>query len=65
MGTETTFRVFAPRAEALRLYLYHNAEDEIPYQTLDLTVDADGVWETTVEGDLHGTYYDYTAHGPG
>lgn len=63
-GTETAFRVFAPRAEALRLYLYHNADDQDPYATHDLTVDADGVWETTLEADLHGVYYAFTAHGP-
>lgn len=65
-GNRTSFRIFAPRADAVRLYLYRNAEDS-PQQairTIELTKDADGVWETVVTGDQHGIYYDYTIHGP-
>ena len=62
----TTFRIFAPRAEAVRLYLYDTADaaPEAARQTLDMVRDAVGVWEAVVEGDQHGTYYDFTVHGP-
>jgi len=65
-GTTTTFRVFSPRATAVRLYLYHGAKDT-PAQAqrvLEMTRDPDGVWEATLPGDLHGTWYDFTVHGP-
>ncbi|MDX2284004.1 MAG: alpha-amylase family glycosyl hydrolase [Bacteroidia bacterium] len=61
-GSETVFRLFAPRATGVRLYLYREAAGAA-YNTQDLRADADGVWETTVPGNLHGVYYDYTIHG--
>jgi pullulanase/glycogen debranching enzyme len=65
-GRETTFRIFAPRATAVRLYLYEGRETppEAADRTVEMTRDADGVWEATVSGDLHGTWYDFTVHGP-
>lgn len=65
-GKRTTFRIFSPRAEQVRLFLYATA-DAAPAQAtsvLNMIRDADGVWEATVEGDLHGTWYDFTVHGP-
>jgi pullulanase/glycogen debranching enzyme len=65
-GSVTTFRVFSPRAEAVRLYLYQGRDDApaeaqhlVDMQRLD-----DGVWEIAVPGDLHGSWYDFTVHGP-
>ncbi|MEM6338276.1 MAG: pullulanase, partial [Bacteroidota bacterium] len=62
--THTAFRVFAPRATALTLYLYASPEADTPTATHGLVQDADGVWECTLPADLHGTYYDFTVHGP-
>jgi pullulanase/glycogen debranching enzyme len=31
---------------------------------VSLQRDADGVWEEVLDGDLHGTYYDFRVHGP-
>jgi pullulanase/glycogen debranching enzyme len=65
-ANRTTFRVFAPRATTVRLFLYDEkdaAEDEAR-KVLDMTRDADGVWEALEDGDLHGTWYDFTVHGP-
>jgi pullulanase len=31
---------------------------------IEMVRDADGVWEATLPGDRHGTYYDFTVHGP-
>ncbi len=65
-GRETTFRVFSPRATAVRLYLYRRKGDgptEAFFLT-DMIRDPDGVWESTRPGDLKGTWYDFTVHGP-
>jgi len=65
-GSRTSFRVFAPRAEAVKLYLYDGANDvpSAARMTVDMVRDTDGVFEATLEGNLKGTYYDFTAHGP-
>ncbi|MEM9983724.1 MAG: alpha-amylase family glycosyl hydrolase, partial [Bacteroidota bacterium] len=64
-GTKTAFRVFSPRAEAVKLYLYQGKDEQEAYQTLEMTRDPDGVWEAELEGNLIGTWYDFTVHGPG
>ncbi|TAE47279.1 MAG: pullulanase [Bacteroidetes bacterium] len=61
-GKQTSFRLFAPRAEGIKLYLYKDAEGPA-YQTLDMRSDEDGVWESIVPGNLKGVYYDFTVHG--
>ncbi|TNE65686.1 MAG: pullulanase [Alphaproteobacteria bacterium] len=63
-GTATSFRVFAPRATAVKLYLYDAAEGVPARQTVAMQKDADGVFEAVLDGDLAGTWYDFTAHGP-
>ena len=63
---ETTFRIFSPRAHAVRLYLYRDKDDP-PGEALrvvEMVRDEDGVWEAAEAGDLHGTWYDFTVHGP-
>ena len=61
-GDSTVFRVFSPRAAAVRLYLYRDRAGAA-YDTLALERDRQGVWETAVAGDLAGVYYDFTVHG--
>jgi pullulanase/glycogen debranching enzyme len=65
-GSATVFRVFSPRATALRLFLYRGRNDAVAdaANVVEMERDADGVWEATVPGDLHGTWYDFTVHGP-
>jgi pullulanase/glycogen debranching enzyme len=65
-GAETAFRVFTPRADAVRLYLYQNRDDQPDeaLQMVEMTGLDDGVWEAVVDRDLHGTWYDFTVHGP-
>jgi pullulanase len=64
-GSHTNFAVFSPRAQKVKLYLYDapNAPPSAAKQVIEMTRDADGVWEANVTGDLHGTYYDFTVHG--
>ncbi|WP_238383137.1 alpha-amylase family glycosyl hydrolase [Rubripirellula obstinata] len=63
-GSQTTFRLFAPRATDVRLYLYEQAEDEKESKQLAMVRDEDGIWESSVDSDLHGIYYDFSVHGP-
>lgn len=63
-GSQTVFRVFSPRADMVRLYLYRGADDKTAYQTISMKKDPQGVWEAVVYQDLHGVYYDFTVHGP-
>lgn len=60
----TTFRVFAPRATNVVLYLYNDKNDSIPtIGEYEMTKDNDGVWEYKFEQDLAGVWYDFTVHG--
>ncbi len=63
-GSETAFRLFAPRADLIKLYLYRGKDDTEAYQTLDLTRDSMGVWEAILPENLKGVWYDFTVHGP-
>jgi pullulanase/glycogen debranching enzyme len=65
-GSETAFRVFSPRADAVRLHLYRGKDDapEAVLRVVEMVRDEDGVWEAVESGDLHGTWYDFTVHGP-
>lgn len=68
-GGETVFRIFAPRAKSVELAICAAlAEQEKPSRyRLARSPGADGeagVWELTIEGDLHGWYYWYQVDGP-
>jgi len=63
-GTETTFRIFSPRAESVKLYLYKEMRGGTAFKTIDMTQDRDGVWEAFVGENLKGVWYDFTVHGP-
>jgi pullulanase/glycogen debranching enzyme len=62
-GKSTAFRLFAPRAEMVKLYLYKTENDSQAYQTVEMKVDKDGVWEAFFNENLKGVYYDFTVHG--
>ncbi|MBN1479008.1 pullulanase [candidate division KSB1 bacterium] len=59
----TTFRLFAPRAKSVQLFLFENVSqgNVDPY---DLVRDTDGVWELTLDGHYFGKYYAYSVDGP-
>jgi pullulanase/glycogen debranching enzyme len=65
-GATTAFRVFSPRAHAVRLHLYRDRDDAPgrAVRVLAMARDGDGVWEVVEAGDLHGVWYDFTVHGP-
>ena len=59
--TATTFKVWAPTADAVKVALYKSGTEgtEDLIKTCDMTLGEAGVWTGTVSGDLNGTYYTY------
>ena len=57
----TTFRVWAPTAESVKVNLYESGtagtDDRI--DQVEMIQDVNGTWVATVEGNLNGTYYTY------
>ena len=63
----TTFRVWAPTADAVSVCLYGSGGEtgmDPRLDTVPMTADVNGTWVAAVEGDLNGTYYTYAVtHG--
>lgn len=55
----TTFKIWSPEAEEVRLNLYETGNDSPSMAEHNLTKDENGVWSVKVDGDLNGTYYTY------
>ncbi len=63
-SVRTMFKVWCPGADKVDLTLYR--DDASPaYRILPMRKKNRGVWAVIVEGDLHGTYYDYTVEEAG
>ncbi len=60
----TVFRIFAPSAVKILLNVYHSPEDK-NYNKFDMLKSDDGVWETTLDGDLNGSFYGYQVYHEG
>ena len=60
---ETTFRLFAPRADSVALFLYPNRTGGAG-RSVGMARDEQGVWEHAEPADLEGTWYDYAVIGP-
>ena len=58
---KTTFRVWAPTADAVRVNPYESGTEgtEDLIEQLTMTPDVNGTWVAEKEGDLNGTYYTY------
>ncbi len=56
---KTVFRLWAPTADSVRLRLFSAGEGGDPLRDIPLECSGRSVWSAWVEGDLHGTYYDY------
>lgn len=59
---KTTFRVWAPTASHLTLHLYQSPAGGKPTLVAP-SRNEDGTWEATIQDDLLGAYYTYTAAG--
>ncbi len=63
----TTLKVWAPVSSQVDVNLYTAGHTEAvrydgaddPYETLGLTYTGQGVWEITLDGDMHGVYYTF------
>ncbi|MGN0299272.1 MAG: type I pullulanase [Lachnospiraceae bacterium] len=55
---ETVFKVWSPMAKKVELRLYADGETSC-YEAKELKSGDRGVWQTKLEGDWHGFYYDY------
>ncbi len=62
---KTEFKVWAPLADNVTVYLYKTCRDEKPYRHLPMTKSKKGVWSKTVYGDLDGVYYTYIVTNDG
>ena len=60
---ETTFRLFAPRADSVSLFLYPDRTGGAG-RSVGMARDGQGVWEHYEPADLEGTWYDYAVYGP-
>ncbi|WP_297632976.1 type I pullulanase [uncultured Clostridium sp.] len=57
---KTIFRLWSPVAKRVILNLYSKIENEFyKIEDKDMEEKANGVWEVTKTGDLHGVYYRY------
>ena len=54
----TTFKVWAPTANRVRVNLYHSGIGEV-WKSRELELGKKGVWTLTLNGDYHGVYYTY------
>ena len=66
----TTFRIFAPRAEAVTLYACHNlaarkTADSFPLARRGDADGAAGIWEVELDRNLHGWFYWYSIESAG
>lgn len=59
----TTFRVWAPTAEAVSVNLYKSGDSTANdlIETVAMTLDVNGTWVVTKNSDLNGVYYTYSA----
>ena len=57
----TTFRVWAPTAESVKVKLYETGTESnnTLIEAIDMTADVNGTWVATKEGDLNGVFYTY------
>ena len=56
---ETTFKIWSPSASNVRVNLYTSGNDSEIEESQELTSHKNGVWSTTIKGDLKGMYYTY------
>jgi len=62
-GRQTVFRLFAPRATAVRLELYDALEASV-INLYDMELSDDLMtWEIALQGNLHGWFYTYSIDG--
>ncbi|MFI5236729.1 MAG: alpha-amylase family glycosyl hydrolase, partial [Ignavibacteriales bacterium] len=61
---KTYFRLFAPNAEKVSLLTFEKPE-QTKGKEFPMTRDENGVWETSVDGELYGLFYGFKVCHPG
>lgn len=56
---KTTFKIWSPKATAVKLNFYKTGNDSNVLETHQLKDDENGVYSKAIERDLHGIYYTY------
>jgi pullulanase/glycogen debranching enzyme len=59
----TSFRIFSPRAEGIKIYLYSGPQGKA-YESHEMVNDGQGVWEFLAGKNLDGVWYDFTVDMP-
>jgi len=62
LGGITRFRIFAPRANSVKLFLFEKLDDPEP-EPIRLRMIDGMTWEASVAGNRHGWYYYYKIDG--
>ncbi|MGN0469716.1 MAG: type I pullulanase [Acutalibacteraceae bacterium] len=62
---KTSFRVWAPTATKIELNIYDAGNGGKATSVVEMTIDVKGTWVASVDGDLNGKYYTYTAYFDG
>ena len=57
--TMTTFQLWAPTAEKVRLRLYKDGNEGKAWKTLSLAKGSDGTWAKQMKGDMKGNFYTF------
>lgn len=60
--TSSQFRVWAPTADTLLLFLYKSGIEGQPTRVIQLNRDVQGTWLSRLSGDWNGYYYSFKAH---
>ncbi len=55
---KTYFRLFTPNAEKVSLVIFNKVDDQTGKE-YEMTRDENAVWETSLEGELYGKFYDF------
>lgn len=55
----TTFTLWAPTADEVRVLLYESGHEGNPYETVALKAGKEGTWSAVVKEDLNGRFYTF------
>lgn len=62
---KTIFKVWSPLADKVLVLLYDKSQSGKPFDKLKMAKGEKGIWEVSVEQDLHGVYYQYQISNSG
>ena len=55
----STFKLWSPAADNVKLHLYESGQDGLPIATRELNLETAGVWSVSINDDLAGKYYTF------